>query len=67
MQGKFAIIKDLARILPDAVLPDGAIVPSMTIWGGNPARIVGMLPETYQENIEEACKAYYQRFRVERQ
>ncbi|KAL1411584.1 Dynactin subunit 5 [Vanrija pseudolonga] len=61
--GKFVIIKDLALILPDAVLPDGTVVPSMTIWGGNPARIVGTLPETYQETIEEKCKGYYQRFR----
>jgi hypothetical protein len=62
-QGKFAIIKDLAQILPDAVLPDGAIVPSMTVWGGNPARIVDTLPETYQETIEDKCKNYYSRFR----
>ncbi|RSH86742.1 uncharacterized protein EHS24_005013 [Apiotrichum porosum] len=62
--GKFCIIKDLVQILPDSVLPDGAIVPSMTVWGGNPARMLSSLPETYQETIEERCKSYYQRFRA---
>lgn len=35
-QGKFTIIKDLAVIRPGTVLPEGAIVPSMTVWEGNP-------------------------------
>lgn len=63
-QGKFAILKDYAVILPDAVLPDGAVVPSYTVWGGNPARLVDTLPETYQETVEERCKSYYARFRA---
>jgi dynactin-5 len=36
----------------------------MTVWGGNPARMLSSLPETYQETIEERCKSYYQRFRA---
>ena len=35
-QGKFAIIKDLAVIRPGTVLPEGAVVPSLTVWEGNP-------------------------------
>jgi len=35
----------------------------MTVWGGNPARIVDTLPETYLETIEDKCKNYYARFR----
>ncbi|EKD05682.1 hypothetical protein A1Q2_00018 [Trichosporon asahii var. asahii CBS 8904] len=58
LQGKFAILKDYAVILPDAVLPDGAVVPSYTVWGGNPARLVDTLPETYQETVEErSCQS----------
>jgi acetyltransferase-like isoleucine patch superfamily enzyme len=35
-QGKFVIIKDLAVILPDTVLPEGTVVPSFSVWSGNP-------------------------------
>ena len=38
LQGKFAIIKDLAVILPGTVLPEGAVIPSMTVWSGNPGQ-----------------------------
>ncbi|WWD17222.1 hypothetical protein CI109_101660 [Kwoniella shandongensis] len=61
--GKFVIIKDLAVILPNTVLPEGTVVPSMSVWSGNPGRIVDTLPETYQETMEAKCKNYYQRFR----
>ncbi|KAL7421624.1 hypothetical protein Q5752_003393 [Cryptotrichosporon argae] len=62
--GKFAILKDLARVLPNSVLPDGAVVPPLTVWGGNPARLVGALPETWQETVEARCKGFYGRFRT---
>ncbi|WWC89217.1 uncharacterized protein L201_004135 [Kwoniella dendrophila CBS 6074] len=61
--GKFVIIKDLAIILPDTVLPEGTIVPPMSIWGGNPGKLVDTLPETYQETMESKCKNYYLRFK----
>ncbi|ODN82006.1 hypothetical protein L202_02333 [Cryptococcus amylolentus CBS 6039] len=61
--GKFVVIKDLAVILPGTVLPEGTVVASMSVWGGNPGRIVDTLPETYQETMEARCKNYYQRFR----
>jgi dynactin-5 len=35
-KGKFVIIKDLAVILPDTVLPEGTVVPSFSVWSGNP-------------------------------
>ncbi|WVW84017.1 hypothetical protein I302_106044 [Kwoniella bestiolae CBS 10118] len=62
--GKFVIIKDLAVILPDTVLPEGTVVPSMSVWSGNPGKLVDTLPETYQEAMEAKCKSYYQRFRA---
>ncbi|OWZ60090.1 dynactin 5 [Cryptococcus neoformans c45] len=61
--GKFVVIKDLAVILPNTVLPEGTVVASMSVWGGNPGRMVDTLPETYQETMEARCKSYYQRFR----
>jgi hypothetical protein len=39
VKGKFAIIKDLAVIRPGTVLPEGAVVPSLTIWEGNPGQL----------------------------
>jgi dynactin-5 len=33
------IIKDLAVILPGTVLTEATVVPSMTVWGGNPGRL----------------------------
>ncbi|BEI86612.1 hypothetical protein CcaverHIS002_0608990 [Cutaneotrichosporon cavernicola] len=62
--GKFTVIKDCARILPDSVVADGTVIPSLTVWGGNPAKLVNTLPETYQETIEEKCKSYYRNFRA---
>ncbi|WWC62063.1 uncharacterized protein I303_104652 [Kwoniella dejecticola CBS 10117] len=62
--GKFVITKDLAVILPNTVLPEGTVVPSMSVWGGNPGKLVDTLPETYQETMEAKCKSYYQRFRA---
>ncbi|GFZ43856.1 hypothetical protein JCM24511_01576 [Saitozyma sp. JCM 24511] len=62
--GKFVIIKDLAVIRPGTVIPEATVVPSMSIWEGNPGRIVGTLPETYQDTVEAKCKSIYQRFRA---
>ncbi|GMK57882.1 hypothetical protein CspeluHIS016_0407160 [Cutaneotrichosporon spelunceum] len=62
--GKFTVIKDCARILPDSVVADGTVIPSLTVWGGNPAKLISTLPETYQETIEEKCKNYYRNFRA---
>ncbi|WVQ79953.1 hypothetical protein IAT38_002054 [Cryptococcus sp. DSM 104549] len=61
--GKFVVIKDLAVILPNTVLPEGTVVSSMSVWGGNPGRLIDTLPETFQEVMEAKCKNYYQRFR----
>jgi carbonic anhydrase/acetyltransferase-like protein (isoleucine patch superfamily) len=38
VQGKFVIIKDLAVIMPGTVLPEGTVVPSFSIWAGNPGK-----------------------------
>lgn len=63
-KGKFAVIKDCARILSDSVVADGTVIPSLTVWGGNPARLISTLPETFQETMEEKCKRYYGNFRA---
>jgi dynactin-5 len=43
--GEFAIIKDCVRILDGSVVPPNMVIPSFSIVGGQPARLVGELPE----------------------
>ncbi|KAI0017060.1 trimeric LpxA-like protein [Xylariomycetidae sp. FL0641] len=50
--GDFAIIKDYVRILDGAVLPPNAVIPSFSIVAGQPARVVGEVPEGGHEAFE---------------
>ncbi|KAF4119994.1 dynactin 5 [Geosmithia morbida] len=43
--GQFAIIKDCVRILDGTVIPPNMVIPSFSIVGGQPARLLGELPE----------------------
>lgn len=42
-----AIIKDYVLVLDGAVVPPGMVVPSWSVVGGRPARVVGELGEGY--------------------
>lgn len=50
--GEFAIIKDYVRILDGAVIPPNMVIPSFSIVGGQPARVVGEVPEGGHEAFE---------------
>lgn len=50
--GKFALIKDCVRILDGTVVPPGMVVPSFSIVGGRPGRVVGEVPEGGEEALE---------------
>ena len=50
--GEFAIIKDYVRILDGAVVPPNMVIPSFTIVGGQPARVIGEVPEGGHEAFE---------------
>ncbi|KAL9103027.1 MAG: hypothetical protein Q9163_001886 [Psora crenata] len=39
--GKMCILKDCVKVLPGAVLPAGMVVPSGSVVGGRPARVLG--------------------------
>lgn len=43
--GKFAIIKDYVRILPGTVVPPNMVIPSLSVVGGRPGRVIGEVPE----------------------
>src|SRR4051794_6739868 len=43
--GEFAILKDYVRVLDGAVVAPNTVVPSFSIVAGQPARVVGEVPE----------------------
>lgn len=45
--GSMAILKDYVQVLDGAVIPPGMVVPSWSVVGGAPARVVGELGEGY--------------------
>ncbi|KAL7622870.1 hypothetical protein AAE478_006549 [Parahypoxylon ruwenzoriense] len=50
--GEFAIIKDYVRILDGTVVPSNMVIPSFSIVAGQPARVVGEVPEGGHEAFE---------------
>lgn len=49
---EFAIIKDYVRVLDGTVVPPNMVIPSFTIVAGQPARVVGEIPEGDVEQFE---------------
>ncbi|KAI1211459.1 trimeric LpxA-like protein [Annulohypoxylon truncatum] len=50
--GEFAIIKDYVRILDGTVIPPNMVIPSFSVVAGQPARVVGEVPEGGHEAFE---------------
>jgi len=50
--GEFAIIKDYVRILDGTVVPANMVIPSFSIVAGQPARIIGEVPEGGHDAFE---------------
>ncbi|KAK4104421.1 trimeric LpxA-like protein [Parathielavia hyrcaniae] len=50
--GEFAIIKDYVRILDGTVVPPNTVIPSFSIVAGQPARLIGEVPEGGHEAFE---------------
>lgn len=48
----FVIIKDVVRILPGTILAAGTVVPSFSVVGGRPGRVVGELSSAAAEGLE---------------
>ncbi|CAN8105721.1 unnamed protein product [Discula destructiva] len=49
---EFAIIKDYVRVLDGTVVPPNMVIPSFTIVAGQPARVVGEIPEGDLDQFE---------------
>ena len=45
MVGEFAIIKDYVKVLDGTVIAPHTVIPSFSIVGGRPGRVVGEVPE----------------------
>ena len=43
--GKFAILRDSVKVLEGTVVPPGLVVPSFSVVGGRPGRVVGEVGE----------------------
>ncbi|KAK3996558.1 putative dynactin subunit 5 protein [Cladorrhinum sp. PSN332] len=50
--GEFAILKDYVRVLDGTVIPPNMVVPSFTIVAGQPARVIGEVPEGGHDAFE---------------
>ncbi|KXX77812.1 Dynactin subunit 5 [Madurella mycetomatis] len=50
--GEFAIIKDYVRVLDGSVIPPNMVIPSFSIVAGQPARLIGEVPEGGLEAFE---------------
>ncbi|CRK39796.1 Dynactin subunit 5 like protein [Verticillium longisporum] len=50
--GEFAIIKDYVRVLEGSVVPPNMVIPSFSIVGGQPARVIGEVPEGGHDAFE---------------
>ncbi|KNC52070.1 dynactin subunit 5 [Thecamonas trahens ATCC 50062] len=59
---KRAVILDCCEILPGAVVPEDAVIPPFSIYGGNPAVLIGELTEAAQRVHEEKAFACYESY-----
>lgn len=50
--GKFVIAKDFVKILEGTVVPPGMVIPSFSVVGGTPGRVVGELAEGEIEGMD---------------
>ncbi|KAK3326805.1 dynactin subunit 5 [Apodospora peruviana] len=50
--GEFAIIKDYVRILDGSIVPPNMVIPSFSVVAGQPARVIGEVPEGGHEAFE---------------
>lgn len=57
-----SVVRECAAVLDGSVLAPGTVVPSMCIYSGAPARLVGYLPEGFSDDMEAGCRTHYRNF-----
>jgi len=60
--GRSAVIKDCCEVRAGAVVAADAVVPPFTVLAGNPARVIGELPECTQDLMTEMTRDFYENF-----
>lgn len=50
--GKFVIVKDFVKILEGTVVPPNMVIPSFSVVGGCPGRVVGEVAEGEIEGMD---------------
>ncbi|KAM0189737.1 hypothetical protein ACHAPA_008541 [Fusarium lateritium] len=50
--GEFAILKDFVKVLDNTVVPPSMVIPSFSIVAGQPARVIGEIPEGGYDEFE---------------
>jgi dynactin-5 len=50
--GEFAILKDYVQVLDGTVVPPNMVIPSFSIVAGQPAKVIGEIPEGGHEEFE---------------
>jgi dynactin-5 len=61
--GKRCVLSDCCMLLEGTHLAPGSVVPPFAIMGGSPGKLVGKLPESFQEQCTELTGIYYKQFR----
>ena len=60
--GKRAVIATCCMLRDGCVLVEQTVCPPLSVWEGNPARMVGRLPDCWRELWMEHCRQYFKHF-----
>jgi len=60
--GRSAVIKDCCEIRAGSVIAADSVVPPFSILAGNPARVIGEMPECTQDLMTQLTRDFYDNF-----
>lgn len=60
--GKRSVVSTCCLLRDGCVLVEQTVCPPLSVWEGNPARMVGRLPDAWREMWMEHCRQYFKHF-----
>ena len=60
--GKRAVIGTCCLVRDGCVLVEQTVCPPLSVWEGNPGRMVGRLPDCWREMWMDHCRQYFKHF-----
>lgn len=60
--GKRAVIGTCCQLRDGCVLVEQTVCPPLSVWDGNPGRMVGRLPDCWRDMWMEHCRQYFKHF-----